>query len=173
MSENQTRAAVITISSSRALGGSEPDVSGAELAAFAEHLGAEVLVRELVSDNSAAIEETLKRVCDIDRCELVLTTGGTGFSPDDVAPEATLTVAERMAPGIAEAMRLASREHTPHWMLSRNVAVIRGESLIVNFPGSPKAIGEAGAAIAEALPHALRLLAARPVDHDHGDEQVP
>jgi molybdenum cofactor synthesis domain-containing protein len=95
----------------------------------------------------------------------VLTTGGTGFAPDDVTPEATLAVADREAPGIAEAMRLASREHTAHWMLSRNVAAIRGRTLIVNFPGSPKAIAEAGEAIAEALPHALRLLAGESGGH--------
>ena len=149
------RAAVVTVSSSRT---AEDDVGGAELARFAESLGAEVAARELVADRLGLIEELLVHLCDSAGCDLVLTTGGTGFAPDDVTPEATLAVAERVAPGIAEAMRLASSEHTKHWMLSRNVAAIRGRTLIVNFPGSPKAIGEAGAAIAEALPHALRLL---------------
>lgn len=159
MSARRPRAAVLTISSSRATGASLEDLSGPELARFAEGLGAEVIHRELVPDSRTAVAERLRHLCDVDRCELILTTGGTGFSPDDVTPEATLEVGEREAPGIAEAMRIASREHTPHWMLARNRAVIRGGALIVNFPGSPKAIAEAGEAIAEALPHALRLLA--------------
>ena len=157
MADRPLRAAVVTISSSRAGGGGE-DASGDELTRFAEGLGAEVCVRELIGDDRERIESRLRELCDGERCDLVLTTGGTGFSPDDVTPEATLAVAERLAPGLAEAMRLASREHTPHWMLSRNVAAIRGRTLLVNFPGSPKAIGEAGAAVAESLPHALRLL---------------
>jgi molybdenum cofactor synthesis domain-containing protein len=94
----------------------------------------------------------------------VLTTGGTGFSPNDLTPEATRAVIEREAPGIPEAMRAASRLHTRHWMLSRGVAGIRGSTLIINFPGSPGSIGEAGEAIATALPHALELLAGR---HPH------
>ena len=152
------RAAVISVSSSRAGGAGGEDRGGDELVRWAEERGAEVVARELVPDSRALIEDRLRHFCDAERCDLILTTGGTGFSPDDVTPEATLAVAERMAPGIAEAMRFASREHTRHWMLARNVAVTRGHALIVNFPGSPKAIGEAGAAIAEALPHALKLL---------------
>ena len=88
----------------------------------------------------------------------MLTSGGTGLSPDDVTPEATRAVIEREAPGIAEAMRAASRPHSPNWMLSRAVAGTRGGTLIVNFPGSPKSIAECGEAIAPALPHALSLL---------------
>ena len=155
MPERIGSAAVLTVSSSRT---AEDDVGGAELARFAESLGLEVVVREIVEDDREVIEERLRYLADSVGCDAVLTTGGTGFAPDDVTPEATREVAERIAPGLAEAMRLASREHTKHWMLSRNVAAIRGRSLIVNFPGSPKAIGEAGEAIAEALPHALRLL---------------
>ncbi len=153
------RAAVLSISSSRAEGSGEGDLSGEELATYAREIGAEVVARELIGDEREAIEGALRRLCDEERCDLVLTTGGTGLAPDDVTPEATLAVSEREAPGIAEAMRLASREHTPHWMLARNRAAIRGRALIVNFPGNPKAIAEAGEAIAEALPHALRLLA--------------
>jgi molybdenum cofactor synthesis domain-containing protein len=95
----------------------------------------------------------------------VLTTGGTGFSPNDLTPEATRAVVEREAPGIPEAMRAASRPHTRHWMLSRGVAGIRGTTLIVNFPGNPKSIREAGEAIAGALPHALELLAGKRSAH--------
>ncbi len=98
--------------------------------------------------------------------DLVLTSGGTGLSPDDVTPEATRAVLEREAPGIAEAMRAASRPHSAHWMLSRGVAGTRGRTLIVNFPGSPRSIAQCGEALAAALPHALALLAGeRPRPH--------
>ncbi|MCB0876540.1 MAG: MogA/MoaB family molybdenum cofactor biosynthesis protein [Solirubrobacterales bacterium] len=159
------RAAILTVSSSRAAGGAEDDASGERLAGFAAEIGAEVVARDLIADDRDLIAGHLRYICDEVGCEVLLTTGGTGFAPDDVTPEATVEVADRMAPGIAEAMRLASREHTPHWMLSRNVAVVRGNTLIVNFPGSPKAIAEAGEAIAVALPHALRLLAGETGGH--------
>lgn len=159
------RAAILTVSSSRASGGGGPDESGARLAVLAEGLGADVAARELVADDREAIEERLRRWADVDRYELVLTTGGTGIAPSDVTPEATRAVIEREAPGIAEAMRLASREHTPHWMLSRGVAGARGSTLIVNFPGSPRAVLQAGDAIAAALPHALALLGGFGNDH--------
>ncbi len=108
----------------------------------------------------------MRHWCDVERCGLVLTTGGTGFSPTDVTPEATRAVIDREAPGLAEAMRLVSREYTRHWMLSRAVAGIRGQTLIVNFPGSPRSIAQAGAAIADALPHALALLAGGDSTHN-------
>jgi molybdopterin adenylyltransferase len=152
------RAAVLTVSSSRAGGSGAPDESGERLAAFARSLGSEVVARALVPDERGPIEAQLCAWSDEHRCDLVLTTGGTGFYPSDVTPEATRAVIDREAPGIAEAMRGASRDYTPHWMLSRAVAGIRGATLIVNFPGNPKAIEEAGAAIATALPHALALL---------------
>lgn len=155
------RAAVLTISTSRARSANPDEVDdrgGDELERWARQLGAEMVERELVPDTRGLIEDRIRHYADADGCDLVLTTGGTGFAPDDVTPEATLGVAERLAPGIAEAMRLASREHTDRWMLSRNVAAIRGTTLIVNFPGSPSAISEAGEAIAHALPHAIALL---------------
>ena len=110
---------------------------------------------EVVPDERELIAGRLRWWADEGGCELVLTTGGTGLSPDDVTPEATRAVIEREAPGIAEAMRAASREHTDKWMLSRGVAGTCGRTLIVNFPGNPPAIEQAGAAIAAALPHAL------------------
>ena len=158
------RAAILTISTSRSAGGEE-DVSGSRLAELAERIGAEIAGRELIADDRQAIEERLRHWTDIERCELVLSTGGTGFTPSDVTPEATRAVIEREAPGIAEAMRLASSEHTRNWMLSRAVAGIRGSSLIVNFPGSPASIAEAGEAIEHALPHAVELLSGRPSSH--------
>jgi molybdenum cofactor synthesis domain-containing protein len=153
------RAAIVTVSTSKSETAGEGDESGERLAAFAAELGAEVAGREVIPDDRTRIAECLRHWADSEGCNLILTTGGTGVAPSDVTPEATREVIDREAPGIAEAMRAASREHTPHWMLSRGVAGIRGRTLIVNFPGSPRSIGQAGAAIADALPHALELLA--------------
>lgn len=164
MAEPAIHAAVLTVSTSKAAGEGE-DESGAVLAELAREVGAEVVGRDLVPDDRARIEERLRRWADEDDLELVLTTGGTGFAPSDVTPEATRAVIEREAPGLAEAMRAASREHTRHWMLSRAVAGIRGGTLIVNLPGSPRGVAEAGAAIAAALPHAVALLRDRPTAH--------
>jgi molybdenum cofactor synthesis domain-containing protein len=159
------RAAIITISTSRSEG-REEDTGGPALARFAQEIGAEVVGSEIVPDERAKIEWVLRHWADTERCALVLTTGGTGFAPDDVTPEATKAVIERDAPGIAEALRAASREHTRNWMLSRGVAGIRGQTLIINFPGSPNSIGEAGAAIGEAIPHAVALLGDHAARHD-------
>lgn len=164
-SSDDTRAVVITASTSRANRGGGEDESGDALAALAESLGATVVGRELLADDREAIEASLRRWAEEPGCDLVLTTGGTGFSPTDVTPEATEAVIERRAPGLAEAMRAASAAHTEHWMLSRGVAGIRGRTLIVNFPGNPKAIAEAGSAIAPALPHAIALLRGDRAEH--------
>ena len=158
------RAAILTISTSRA-GGEGGDESGDGLVAFASSLGAEIAGREVITDDRELISARLVHWSDAEGCELILTTGGTGFGPADETPEATRAVIERDAPGIPEAMRAASRPHTPHWMLSRGVAGIRGGTLIVNFPGSPKSIEEAGEAIGAALPHALALLAGKHSEH--------
>jgi molybdopterin adenylyltransferase len=152
------------VSTSRAAGDGA-DEGGDALERFARSLGGEIVAREIVSDERTAIEERLRRYCDGDGCDLVLTTGGTGVAPRDVTPEATLAVIEREVPGIADAMRAASRPHTRHWMLARGVAGIRGATLVVNFPGSPRSIPQAGAAIADALPHALALIAGAPTTH--------
>lgn len=159
------RAAIVTVSSSKSRGEGE-DESGRRLAAFVEGLGAEVAGRDLIPDDKGLIEERLRHWADAGACELVITTGGTGFAPSDVTPEATRAVLEREAPGLTEAMRLASREHTVHWMLSRAVAGIRGSTLIVNFPGSPASVSQAGEAIADALPHALELIAGLAAPHE-------
>jgi len=151
------RAAVLSISTSRA-SGQGTDASGPKLADLAQSLGAEVAAVELLADDRELLEERLCHWADVGGCELILTTGGTGFAPSDVTPEASAAVIERPAPGIAEAMREASRAHTRHWMLSRAIAGIRGRTLIINFPGSPASIEQAGAAIAAALPHAVELL---------------
>jgi molybdenum cofactor synthesis domain-containing protein len=152
------RAAILTVSTSKSRG-EGIDESGQRLAELARDLGAELAGRDLVPDDRRVIAERLRYWADRERCDLVLTTGGTGFSPTDVTPEATRDVIEREAPGLPEAMRQASRQHTGSWMLSRGVAGLRGRTLIVNFPGSPASVGQAGAAIAAALPHALELVA--------------
>jgi molybdenum cofactor synthesis domain-containing protein len=157
------RAGLLTISTSKARGEGE-DESGPRLAALAARIGAEIVTREVVPDERNTIEDRLRFLADEQGCDLVLTSGGTGFAPSDVTPEATLAVIEREAPGIAEAMRAASRDHTRHWMLSRGMAGIRGSTVIVNFPGNPASIDQAGDAIADSLPHALALLAGR---HPH------
>ncbi|MGH2961123.1 MAG: MogA/MoaB family molybdenum cofactor biosynthesis protein [Solirubrobacterales bacterium] len=158
------RAAVITVSTSRARGEGE-DESGRRLSELAARIGAEVTSTEVIPDDRELIAGRLRYLADEEGCDLVMTTGGTGFAPSDVTPEATLAVVEREAPGIPEAMRAASREHTRHWMLSRAAAGVRGSTLIVNFPGSPPSIEQAGGAIAEALPHALDLIAGRRTHH--------
>jgi molybdopterin adenylyltransferase len=155
---SERRAALLTISTSRARDGGD-DRGGAALGAFAERLGARVVGSEVLADERELIASRLRWWCDEGGCELVLTTGGTGFSPSDVTPEATRDVLDREAPGLAEAMRLASREHVRLWMVSRGVAGTRGRTLIVNFPGRPESIEQAGAALTDAIPHALTLLA--------------
>ncbi len=158
------RAAIISVSTSKARGEGE-DTGGDALERFALGLGAELAGRDLITDDPELIRRRLLHWADAERVELILTTGGTGFSPTDYTPEATRAVIEREAPGIPEAMRAASAQFTRHWMLSRAVAGIRGTSLIVNFPGSPKSIEEAGMAIAAALPHAVALISERHSAH--------
>jgi molybdenum cofactor synthesis domain-containing protein len=161
------RAAIITISTSLSEGRGE-DESGPALADWARDIGAEVTATEVVPDERSKIEWALRHYADSIGCDVVFTTGGTGFAPSDVTPEATRAVIDREAPGIAEAMRAASRPHTENWMLSRGVAGIRRNTLIVNFPGSPKSIREVGEEIGSAIPHAVALLSDHPTGRDHG-----
>lgn len=157
-------AAVITISTSKAAGRGE-DESGARLCELAERLGANLAGREVIADDRATIEARLRHWADAERCALVLTTGGTGVAPSDVTPEATAAVIEREVPGIAEAMRAASSPHTANWMLSRGLAGVRGQTLIVNFPGSPASIEQVGRTLLDALPHAVALIEGRHPSH--------
>jgi molybdopterin adenylyltransferase len=163
-SGDPVRVAVLTVSSSRAAGGGS-DESGDALAGFVAEMGGMLAGREVVADNREEIGACLRRWADSEGCDLILTTGGTGFAPTDVTPEATEAVIERRTPGIAEAMRAASAEHTPHWALSRATAGIRGATLVVNFPGNPKAIAETAGALLPALPHAVSLLRGTPTAH--------
>jgi molybdenum cofactor synthesis domain-containing protein len=148
--------AILTISTTLARGEGD-DASGAELARLASEAGCEVVARELVTDDRSAIEALLRGYV-ADRIPLVFTTGGTGLTPDDVTPEATRAVIEREAPGFAEALRAASLAHTPMGMLSRGVSGIAGRTLIVNLPGSPKAIAQLFGVLAPTLRHVVATL---------------
>jgi molybdopterin adenylyltransferase len=157
------RTAVLTISTSVSRREAE-DVSGPVLAGLAEAAGCEVVRMEVVPDDFSLIEDRLHQFVE-DGCALIFTTGGTGMTPDDVTPEATRAVIERDAPGFAEAMRAESLRRTPHGLLQRGVSGIRGATLIINFPGSPKAVEELFGVIAPALPHAVRTLAGDSSNH--------
>jgi molybdenum cofactor synthesis domain-containing protein len=152
------RVAILTISD-RSSRGDRPDASGPAIEKFAvARLHADVVQTEIVPDEQSAISTRLADWCDRDLADVIFTTGGTGFAPRDVTPEATRAVIEREAPGLAEAMRQASLAVTAHAMLSRAVCGLRGRTLIVNLPGSPKAVVENLQTILPALPHAVQLL---------------
>jgi molybdenum cofactor synthesis domain-containing protein len=151
-----SRAAVLTVSTSLANGEGE-DVSGPALVRLCEAAGLEVQ-HELVSDDREAIVAALKRLVDHEGVRFVFTTGGTGLTIDDVTPEATLAVIDREAPGLAEAIRADSREHTPLGLLSRGVSGVRGRTLIVNLPGNPKAIEQSWPILEPTLEHVTQLL---------------
>jgi molybdopterin adenylyltransferase len=150
------RTAVLTISTSVSRRQAE-DASGPLLAELAEAAGADVEAMEVLPDDFGLIEDRLHHFVD-DEMDLVFTTGGTGCTPDDVTPEATRAVIERDAPGFAEAMRAESLRHTPMGILTRGVSGIAGRTLIVNFPGNPKAVRELFPVIAPTLEHVVRTL---------------
>ena len=152
------RIGVLTVSD-RASKGEYEDKAGPLIAeTVRRELQGLVAQTAIVPDERDQIAAVLRRWCDELDLDLILTTGGTGFAPRDVTPEATKEVIEREAPGLAEAMRAASLRVTPHAMLSRSLAGIRGRTLIVNLPGSPKAVKENLGVILTALPHAVELL---------------
>jgi molybdopterin adenylyltransferase len=150
------KAAVVTVSSSLARGEGE-DVSGARLADLCREAGLDVS-HETVADDREAIARVLMRLSDQEAVRFVFTTGGTGLTVDDVTPEATRDVIEREAPGYAEAIRSDSRDHTPLGILTRGVSGVRGRTLIVNFPGNPKAIDQSWPVVAPTLEHAAATL---------------
>jgi molybdenum cofactor synthesis domain-containing protein len=151
------RFGILTVSD-RSSKGQRPDASGPALEGMISTRGWKVSKRLTVPDELATIRKTLINWADTGDLDVILTTGGTGFSPRDVTPEATQGVIERNTPGLAEAMRHASLRTTPHAMLSRGIAGIRGHTLIVNLPGSPKAATENLDVIIAVLPHAAQLL---------------
>ena len=148
---------VITISD-RGFKGEREDASGAVIRELVKEWGAQVERSTVVPDEIEKIAEALMQGADEEHLDLILTTGGTGVSPRDRTPEATLAVADRLVPGFAEAMRAASLAVTPHAMLSRAVSAVRKRTLIINMPGSPKACREQFAVIAPALPHAVETV---------------
>lgn len=151
------KTAIVTLSD-KGYRGERTDESGPLIRELIKAAGYEVADMSLLPDERMLIEEKLIELSDKKHVDLILTTGGTGFSPRDCTPEATLAVAARNAPGIAEAMRYASLSITPRAMLSRGVSVIRGGTLIVNLPGSPKAVRENLEYILPTLPHGLEVL---------------
>ena len=151
------QAAVITLSDKGAAGERE-DLSGPAIARELEGRGYEVVEKLLLPDGQLPLKAQLIRLCDQRQLDLILTTGGTGFTPRDQTPEATLAVADKTAPGIAEAIRAESMKYTKRAMFSRGEAVIRGKTLIINLPGSPKAVRESMEVFMDALPHALDML---------------
>ena len=150
------KAAVLTVSTSLA-GGRGEDRSGPALVARCEAAGLET-VHEVLADDRGEIAAALRRLADEDGVTFVFTTGGTGLTPDDVTPEATLDAIDREAPGFAETIRAESLRHTPLGILTRGVAGIRGRTLIVNLPGNPKAIGQSWPVLEPTLRHAAETL---------------
>ena len=156
----QIRAVVITISDACSRGERE-DESGEALVELLVESGAEIVAREILADDLEPLATRLIAFADQPEVNLIITTGGTGFGPRDNTPEATRIALERDAPGLAEAMRAESLKHTPMGMISRGVCGIRGNALIVNLPGSPKAVRESFAVIKPVLPHVVDLLAGK------------
>ncbi len=154
------RVAVLTVSDGVAHGARD-DASGAAVVAWAERLGWGLVEREVVPDETAEIAARLSRWADGGGVDVILTLGGTGFGPRDVTPEATSAVVQRPAPGLAEALRADGVTRTPYAMLSRGRAGIRGRTLIVNLPGSEKAVREGLELLADVVPHAVDLLHGR------------
>jgi molybdopterin adenylyltransferase len=151
------RFGILTVSD-RAASGERADASGPLLVQAVEEQGWHVVKQGILPDDLVALGDELVAWADRGDTDIILTTGGTGFSPRDITPEATLTVIERPTPGLVEAMRAASLKVTPHAMLSRAVAGIRGQVLIINLPGSPAAAVENFQVLLPVLPHAVQLL---------------
>jgi molybdopterin adenylyltransferase len=151
------RVALVTISDSAAQG-ARPDRSGPALAERCVALGWEIVSTEIVPDEREKIEERLASLGDSGAVDLILTTGGTGVGPRDSTPEATAAICSKLVPGIGEAMREKGRQGNPRAALSRAVAGVRGGSLILNVPGSPRGAVESLDAVAEILPHAVKVV---------------
>lgn len=154
----QIRAFVVTVSDACSKG-ERADASGEALVELLQSAGAEIVEKSIVPDDLEPLTALLKNAADRENVNLVITTGGTGVAPRDNTPEATLAAIEREAPGIAEAMRMQTLGKTPMAMISRGVSGVRSGALIINLPGSPKAVRESFAVIAPVLNHAVALLA--------------
>ncbi len=150
------RAIVVTVSDSRT---ENDDASGTMLIEMLSEIGAEIVEKIIVTDDFENLRQTLYSLTEREDANLIVTTGGTGFAPRDNTPEATRSVIEREAPGLAEAMRLKTLKKTPTAMLSRGVCGIRGNTLIINLPGSPNGVEQCFEVIKNVLPHAINLIA--------------
>jgi molybdopterin adenylyltransferase len=151
------RIAVVTISDSVSSGKHE-DRSGPAVAIRCKELGWQIVASTVLRDDRSAIETVLKELADAASTDVILTTGGTGLGPRDVTPEATMAVVERLIPGFSEHMRSEGAKKIPRAILSRAVAGVRGETIIINLPGSPRGAVDSLDAIAELLPHAVAVL---------------
>jgi len=151
--------AVVITASDACSRGEREDKSGELLVELLTVIGALIIAKEILADDLEPLSEKLREYADRPDVNLILTTGGTGFGPRDNTPEATLRVIEREAPGLAEAMRIQTLKNTPMAMISRGICGIRSSTLVVNLPGSPKAVQESFDVIKPVLPHAIALLA--------------
>ncbi|NLM03488.1 MAG: MogA/MoaB family molybdenum cofactor biosynthesis protein [Clostridiales bacterium] len=166
---------VITVSDKGAAG-ERKDASGPLIGDLLKDIGGIVKSYIIVPDERTEIAETIKHMCDVEKLDVIFTTGGTGFSPRDITPEATLDVVDRLAPGISEAIRMNSLSITPKAMLSRAVSGIRKQSLIINLPGSPKGVKESLEVIIPALSHGIGILKGTAVEcgnhhHNHNHKK--
>ena len=155
--------AVITVSD-RAYSGERADLSGPAICQYLEKRGYSVSYTHVIDDDAEKLKKELLEASDEKGMDLVLTTGGTGLAPRDITPETTLSIADKLVPGIAEAIRAESLKITKHAMLSRGVAAIRKRTLIINLPGSPKACNESLDVIIDALPHAIGIMRGEKLD---------
>jgi molybdopterin adenylyltransferase len=161
------RASVVTVSD-KGYAGEREDASGPLLADLLRKMGTEIVSQTIVPDERVEIERVLIMLADEAQVDLVVTTGGTGPAPRDITPEATQAVIEREVPGLAELLRFEGYRKTPLAVISRGVAGIRGQTLVVNLPGSPRAVREGMETLAPILPHAIKML--RGVHTEHGEE---
>lgn len=167
MSDETLKVGVVTVSD-RATRGEYEDVSGPAIVEWLERVVTNPLnfEKRVIEDEQPTIEQTLRELCDDQKCHVVFTTGGTGPAKRDVTPEATLAIAEKVLPGFGEKMRSISLQYVPTAILSRQEGVIRGETLIVNLPGSPRSIAEILDDLFEAIPYCIQLLEGPYVETD-------
>ncbi|MFQ5674343.1 MAG: molybdenum cofactor biosynthesis protein B [bacterium] len=164
------KAAILTIST-RGSQGKQEDTSGQAIQEILQKIDTDIVDYLIIPDDREQIVAQLKRLVEDVKAELILTTGGTGLSPTDVTPEATLAVIDRRVPGLEEAMRMTGFKKTPHALLSRAVAGIHKNALIINLPGSPKGVRENLEAILSAIPHGVKILKGGQVDDKEHDFQ--
>jgi len=160
------KTAVLTISD-KGSRGERKDLSGPVIKEMMEKIGAEIVFEDIIADEKEEIKDALIRISDQKKADLILTTGGTGFAERDITPEATLEVIEKEVPGLPEKIRADTISITPQAALSRARAGIRAKTLIINFPGSPKAVRECLEAVIEIIPHGVKILKGEITEHRH------